>query len=60
MALSKLGTLDERLEQVMELRFFGGMSVSEVASLLGCSAPTVKRDTRTARAFLASELDMQP
>lgn len=59
-AMAKLGELDKRLEQVMELRFFGGMSVAEVANLMDCSAPTVKRDTRAARAFLASELEVQP
>ncbi len=57
-ALDKLGALDGRLEQVMELRFFAGMAVTEVAALLQVSEPTVKRDTRTARAFLMSELSV--
>ena len=55
-ALDKLGALDPRLEQVMEMRFFAGMAVPEVAAVLGLSEPTIKRDTRTARAFLVSEL----
>lgn len=55
-ALEKLGALEPRLEQVMEMRFFAGMAVTEVAAVLGLSEPTVKRDTRTARAFLGSEL----
>lgn len=55
-AMHKLKNLDERLEQVAELRFFGGLDVKEVAQLLQVSEATVKRDARTARAFLATEL----
>ncbi|MEN1729415.1 MAG: ECF-type sigma factor [Pseudomonadota bacterium] len=55
-ALNELGQMDERLERVIEMRYFGGMSVAEVAELLNVSEPTIKRDTRTARAFLASQL----
>lgn len=55
-ALQKLAELDERLAEVVELRFFAGMEVSDVAVLLGVSEPTIKRDTRTAKAFLAKEL----
>jgi RNA polymerase sigma factor (TIGR02999 family) len=55
-ALARLACLDPRLAEVVELRFFAGLEVSDVAELLGVSAPTVKRDTRTARAFLAKEL----
>jgi RNA polymerase sigma factor (TIGR02999 family) len=55
-ALSKLAALDERLAQVVELRFFGGLEVLEIAELLGVSEPTIKRDTRAARAFLQKEL----
>lgn len=55
-ALRKLGELDPNLEQVLELRFFAGMSVADVAEVMQRSAPTVKRDFRAARAFLASEL----
>jgi len=51
-AMKKLGELDPRLEQVVELRFFAGLDVDEVAEVLGLSAPTIKRDTRTALAFL--------
>lgn len=51
-ALSKLAAVDERLAQVVQLRFFGGLSVEEAAEVLGVSAPTVKRDTKVARAFL--------
>lgn len=55
-ALSNLEALDERLAKVAELRFFGGSSVAEVAEILAVSEPTVKRDTRLARAFLQREL----
>lgn len=55
-ALRRLGELDPRLVQVMELRFFAGMEVSEVAALMGVSEPTIKRDTRAAKAFIAREL----
>lgn len=55
-ALTRLATLDERLAQVVELRFFCGLEVAEIAELLGVSEPTVKRDTRAARAFLQREL----
>lgn len=51
-ALSKLADLDERLVKVVELRFFAGLSVQDIAELLGISEPTVKRDTRAARAFM--------
>ena len=55
-ALTKLAALDPRLAEVVELRFFAGLEVEEVAELLGVSAPTIKRDSRTAKAFLAREL----
>lgn len=59
-ALIKLGQLDPRLEEVLELRFFAGLSTTEVAQLVGRSEPTVKRDARAARAFLASQLELGP
>lgn len=55
-ALTRLAELDERLVKVVELRFFAGLEVSEIAGLLGVSEPTIKRDTRAAKAFLQSEL----
>jgi RNA polymerase sigma factor (TIGR02999 family) len=55
-ALTRLSHLDERLARVVELRFFGGLSVEDVAETLEVSTATVKRDTRTARAFLVREL----
>lgn len=56
-ALQHLEVQDPRLASVSELRFFGGYSVDETAEVLKVSTPTVKRDTRLARAFLARALD---
>jgi RNA polymerase sigma factor (TIGR02999 family) len=55
-ALGRLSMVDARLGQVVELRFFGGFSVNEVADMLQTSPRTVKRDWRLARAFLYREL----
>lgn len=55
-ALHKLSSVDERLVRVIELRFFGGLSVEETANVLGVSVPTVKRDTRAARVFVYREM----
>jgi RNA polymerase sigma factor (TIGR02999 family) len=55
-ALQRLSTLDERMGQVVELRFFGGLSVEETAEVLGVDPRTVKRDWRKARAVLHQEL----
>lgn len=55
-ALERLAAVDERLARLVELRFFAGLSVEEVAELLGVSDRTVKRDWRKARAFLHLEM----
>lgn len=55
-AMQKLSLLDQRLVSVVELRFFAGLEVAAIAELLGVSEPTVKRDTRAAKAFLQREL----
>ncbi|WP_386068811.1 ECF-type sigma factor [Tahibacter sp. UC22_41] len=55
-ALEKLAALDERLVTVIEMRFFAGLEVKDIAELLGVSEPTIKRDTRAAKAFLQKEL----
>ena len=55
-ALSRLGEQNARLAQVVELRFFGGLSVDETATTLEVSERTVKRDWRLARAFLQQAL----
>ncbi|MCG3159879.1 MAG: hypothetical protein JMDDDDMK_00904 [Acidobacteria bacterium] len=55
-ALEKLARLDPRKSRVVELRFFGGLSESETAEVLGVSEPTVVRDWRAAKAWLRREL----
>ena len=55
-ALSRLADRNPRLAEVVELRFFGGLSVQETASALDVSERTVKRDWRLARAFLHEAL----
>jgi RNA polymerase sigma factor (TIGR02999 family) len=59
-ALARLTRANARLGQVVELRFFGGLSVEETAEVLGASSATVKRDWRAARAFLADVLGAPP
>jgi RNA polymerase sigma factor (TIGR02999 family) len=56
-ALSRLGRLDERQAQIIEFRIFAGLSVEETAAALNLSVPTVYRDWRAARAWLARELN---
>jgi RNA polymerase sigma factor (TIGR02999 family) len=56
-ALEKLAALDARQAKVVELRYFGGLSVEETADALGISPATVKRDWTFARAWLKRELD---
>jgi len=55
-ALNELARLDPRRARVIELRFFGGLSVEETAGVLQVSPQTVMRDWRLARAWLAREL----
>lgn len=55
-ALDRLETLDARLRQVVELRFFGGLQENEVAEVLGITTRTVQRDWTRARAWLYREL----
>lgn len=56
-ALERLEKLDERSAKVVELRFFGGMTEREIASLLGVSVPTVKRDWDFARSWLLAQIE---
>lgn len=55
-ALDDLARLSERQARVVELRYFGGLSIEETAEVLGVSPITVKRDWATARAWLYREL----
>jgi RNA polymerase sigma factor (TIGR02999 family) len=52
-ALKDLSRLDEQQGQIVEMRFFGGLSNEEIAQLLGISSSTVKRDWNVAKAWLA-------
>ena len=56
-ALQKLAELDPRKSQVVELRFFGGLNVQEVARILGIAGRTVEADWAMARAWLKKELE---
>lgn len=56
-ALNELAELDERQAQIVELRYFSGLSIEETAEVLHVSPATVKRDWSMARAWLRSELD---
>jgi RNA polymerase sigma factor (TIGR02999 family) len=56
-ALEALARLDPRKSQVVELRFFGGLSVEETAETLRVSTSTVLRDWRLAKSWLLKELD---
>jgi RNA polymerase sigma factor (TIGR02999 family) len=55
-ALEALSKFDDRKSRVVEMRFFGGLSVEESASVLGVSPETVRRDWRLARAWLRRQM----
>jgi RNA polymerase sigma factor (TIGR02999 family) len=55
-ALERLAELDPQKSRVVELRFFGGLSVEETAEVLGVSAPTIKRQWRMAKAWLFGQV----
>jgi RNA polymerase sigma factor (TIGR02999 family) len=55
-ALDRLARLDERQSRVVEMRLFGGLREEEIAELLNLSVTSVKRDWRTAKAWLYGEL----
>ena len=58
-ALTALERFDARKTQVVELRFFAGLSVEETAAALGVSGATVMRDWRLAKAWLAREMGLK-
>ena len=58
--LGRLKTLDPRAAQLVDLRFFGGVSIEEAAEILEVSITTAKRDWERTRAFLYKELRRQP
>lgn len=55
-ALGKLEELDERQARVVEMHFYGGLGMEEIAEVLGVSVRTVLRDWKSARAWLYAEL----
>jgi RNA polymerase sigma-70 factor (ECF subfamily) len=59
-ALRALADVDERKSRVVEMRFFGGLSVEETAEALHVSPETVMRDWKVAKAWLARELTPEP
>jgi RNA polymerase sigma factor (TIGR02999 family) len=56
-ALDALARVDSRKSQIVVMRFFGGLSVEEVATVLNLSAATVTRDWKLAKSWLLRELD---
>ena len=59
-ALTQLSKLDPQQGRIVELRFFGGLSIEETAEVLGISSATVKRDWATARVWLLHEMSKNP
>ena len=55
-SLNRLAKIDPRQARVVELRFFGGLSVEETAEVLGVSPKTIKRDWSVAKAWLYADL----
>lgn len=58
-ALERLTHIDSRKSRVVELRYFGGLTMEETADALGISVESAKRDWRMARAWLAGELQFK-
>ncbi len=58
-ALEKLAVVDERKSRVVELRYFGGLSVEETAEVLGVSVITINRDWKLAKAWLSREISYE-
>jgi RNA polymerase sigma-70 factor, ECF subfamily len=58
--LTELARLNERHARIVEMRYFAGLSIEETAEALGVSPATVKNDWRVARAWLSTQLAMDP
>jgi RNA polymerase sigma-70 factor, ECF subfamily len=58
-ALTNLATIDLRKAEIVELKYFGGLTTEEVAAVLDVSTPTVERDWHTARIWLHREISNQ-
>jgi RNA polymerase sigma factor (TIGR02999 family) len=59
-ALRRLESIDERRSRILEQRYFGGLTLDETADALGVSLATVKRELRSARAWLTVQLQYEP
>lgn len=58
-ALIRLKAIDAQLMELVEMRYFGGMTIADISVVLGVSEPTVKRRWQVARAWLADALETQ-
>lgn len=58
-ALLRLKAMSEDRAKIVEMRYYGGMSLEEIAAVIGCSPSTVKRDWRVSRAWLLEALEEQ-
>ncbi len=56
-ALDRLAEIDQRQAQIVEMKFFSGMTIEQIAGFLDTSPRTVKREWTSARAFLRAEMD---
>ncbi len=56
-ALDELGRMDPQQSRIVELKFFGGLSIEEIAEVLGIGHATVERDWKMARAWLRKQLE---
>ena len=59
-ALSDLESIDPRKSRIIELRYFGGLTIDQVAELLELSAPTIVKETRLARAWIHRQISAEP
>lgn len=57
-ALARLGALQPEMAEIVEMRYFGGMTTADIAEVLGISEPTVKRRWSAARVWLRDALDV--
>jgi RNA polymerase sigma-70 factor (ECF subfamily) len=57
--LNELARLNERHARIVELRYFGGLNIEEVAEAIGVSPATIKNDWRVARAWLTTQLESE-
>lgn len=58
-AMVRLRVLDENRANIIEMRYYGGMSTEDIAIVVGCSASTIKRTWRSARAWLLETIEEQ-